>query len=176
MGWRLVAHRADSTVGPGCGRGSATRTGTDTGSGAAPLPSPDSTPALSIHAKIVLGSADGESNSSIAARLDRTRSTVGRWRTRFVAQRIQGLHDGLPACAPRTIHDERVADLIDRTPHKRPEGGATQWGVCSIAAETGISSTSVHRHFGRAFGCQTCDNHPAVSGHNTPSMRSRKKP
>lgn len=109
--------------------------------------------ALSMRAKIVLASADGESNSSIAARLDLTKATVGKWRTRFIAQRIQGLHDELRPGAPRTIGDERVADLINRTLHTRPESGATHWSVRSIAAETGISPTSVHRYFS-LFGLQ----------------------
>ena len=101
--------------------------------------------ALSMRAKIVLASANHESNSSIAARLDLTKATVGKWRTRFIAQRIQGLHDELRPGAPRTIDDERVADLINKTLHTRPENGATHWSVRSIAAETGISPTSVHR-------------------------------
>jgi putative transposase len=98
--------------------------------------------ALSMRAKIVLASADGESNSSIAARLDLTKATVGKWRTRFIAQRIQGLHDELRPGAPRTIGDERVADLINRTLHTRPESGATHWSVRSIAAISASSGCS----------------------------------
>ncbi len=109
--------------------------------------------ALSMRAKIVLAAAGGESNSSIAARLDLSNATVGKWRARFIAHRIQGLHDELRPGAPRTIDDERVASLINKTLHTKPDSGATHWSVRSITAETGISATSVHRYF-RLFGLQ----------------------
>ena len=39
---------------------------------------------LSARARIVLSSADGEANSSIAARLKLSQATVGKWRARFI--------------------------------------------------------------------------------------------
>jgi putative transposase len=41
-------------------------------------------------ARIVLAAADGEPNSAIAQRLQLTRATVGKWRLRFLEQRING--------------------------------------------------------------------------------------
>ena len=49
--------------------------------------------ALSSRARIVLSSADGAPNNSIAERLKLTKATVGKWRTRFIEQRIAGLYD-----------------------------------------------------------------------------------
>ena len=49
--------------------------------------------ALSSRARIVLSSADGEANLSIAQRLKLTNATVGKWRKRFVERRIAGLYD-----------------------------------------------------------------------------------
>jgi len=49
--------------------------------------------ALSSRARIVLSSADGEPNNSIAERLRLTKATVGKWRTRFIERRIAGLYD-----------------------------------------------------------------------------------
>ena len=54
---------------------------------------------------------------------------------------------------PRTIDDERIAELINTTLHTKPADGATHWSVRSLAAETGISKTSVHRYF-KLFGLQ----------------------
>ena len=109
--------------------------------------------ALVARARIVLAAAAGEPNSAIAARMHVTRHTAGKWRRRFLQARISGLYDELRPGKPRTIDDERVAELINKTLHTKPTNGATHWSVRSIAAETGISSTSVHRYF-KLFGLQ----------------------
>src|SRR5678815_460232 len=49
--------------------------------------------ALSNRARIILSSAEGELNSSIAARLKLTKATVGKWRLRFIERRVAGLYD-----------------------------------------------------------------------------------
>jgi putative transposase len=108
---------------------------------------------LSVRARIVLSSADGETNSSIAARLDLTKATVGKWRTRFIERRVAGLYDDMRPGPPRSIDDERLAGLIKTTLHTRPVDGSTHWSVRSVAAETGISKSSVQRYF-RLFGLQ----------------------
>ena len=73
--------------------------------------------ALSNRARIVLSSAEGEPNNSIAERLMLTKATVGKWRTRFIERRIPGLYDDVRSGKPRTIDDERVAPLIKTTLH-----------------------------------------------------------
>jgi putative transposase len=102
--------------------------------------------ALSLRARIVLAAAQGEANAQIAKRLQITRETVGKWRSRFIQRRMNGLYDELRPGKPRTIDDERVAQLINKTLHTKPADGATHWSVRSIAAETKISPTSVHRY------------------------------
>src|SRR3954447_7110574 len=109
--------------------------------------------ALSLRAKFVLACAAGEPNSSVATRFGTTNATVGKWRARFLERRISGLYDELRAGKPRSIDDERIAELINKTLHTKPASGATHWSVRSIAAETGISGTSVHRYF-KLFGLQ----------------------
>ena len=103
--------------------------------------------ALVTRARIVLAAAAGEPNSEIAQRLQLTRATVGKWRARFLGQRINGLYDEVRPGKPRTIDDERVAELIHKTLHTKPADGSTHWSVRTIAAETTISATSVHRYF-----------------------------
>ena len=65
--------------------------------------------ALSSRARIVLSSAEGEPNNSIAERLRLTKATVGKWRTRFIERRICGLYgDVRPgARAPSTMSGSR---------------------------------------------------------------------
>lgn len=109
--------------------------------------------ALAARARIVLACAAGEANSSIAQRLQLTSATVGKWRRRFIERRINGLYDELRPGKPRSIDDERVAELINKTLHTKPASGATHWSVRALASETGISATSVHRYF-KLFGLQ----------------------
>lgn len=109
--------------------------------------------ALRARAQIVLASAGGESNRSVGARLGLTHATVGKWRRRFIERRITGLYDELRPGKPRTIDDERVAELIQTTLHSKPLNGATHWSVRTLSAETGISRTSVHRYI-KLFGLQ----------------------
>jgi putative transposase len=103
--------------------------------------------ALVSRARIVLAAAAGEPNSDIAARMQVTRVTAGKWRRRFLQGRINGLYDQLRPGKPRTIDDERVAELINTTLHTKPADGSTHWSVRAVAAETKISPTSVHRYF-----------------------------
>lgn len=100
---------------------------------------------LALRARIVLATAEGEPNSQIAERMQITGATAGKWRGRFIERRINGLYDRLRPGKPRTIDAERVAELITEMLHTKPAGGATHWSVRSIAAETTISPTSVHR-------------------------------
>src|SRR5277367_6506292 len=108
--------------------------------------------ALVARAKLVLWAAQGESNSMIAERLGWSLPTVGKWRGRFVAQRISGLHDELRPGRPRTYADEQVAGLINRVLRSRPQN-ATHWSVRSVAEESGISKSTVARYFA-LFGLQ----------------------
>jgi transposase-like protein len=71
--------------------------------------------AQSTRARIILSSADGESNKVIAERLGITQATLGKWRSLFIERRIAGLYDDVRPGAPRTIDDERVAQLINTT-------------------------------------------------------------
>ena len=109
--------------------------------------------ALGTRARIILSSADGELNNAIAERLKLTKATVGKWRTRFIERRIAGLYDDVRPGKPRTIDDERLAQLIKTTLHTKPANGSTHWSVRTVAAETGISKTSVARYF-QLFGLQ----------------------
>jgi putative transposase len=94
--------------------------------------------------QIVLLSAAGETNKAIAARLGLSQPTVGKWRKRYLEHGLQGLHDELRPGRPRSIEDERIATLITTTLRTKPEG-ATHWSCRTMAAESGMSKSTVHR-------------------------------
>lgn len=102
--------------------------------------------ALALRAKLVLACAEGTANSAIATRLRVSAHTVGKWRKRFLQRRRNGLYDELRPGQPRTVDDERVAALLNTTLHQAPRDGSTHWNIRALAAETGISKTSVHRY------------------------------
>ena len=49
--------------------------------------------ALALRSRIVLTCADGASNKEVAASLRVVAATVGKWRARFVTDRLEGLSD-----------------------------------------------------------------------------------
>ncbi|HZV25089.1 MAG TPA: IS630 family transposase [Acidothermaceae bacterium] len=101
--------------------------------------------ALVLRAKIVLGCERESNNRRVAKQLHTHHATVGKWRRRFIERRITGLHDELRPGKPRSIEDEAIAELLNKTLHATPSDGSTHWSVRGLAAETGISKTSVHR-------------------------------
>jgi putative transposase len=103
-------------------------------------------------AKLVLWSSEGESNSRIANRLRWTKATVGKWRQRFIQDRLAGLYDELRPGRPRTIENEQIAALLKRTLSRKPAAG-THWTVREAARTRGISKSTVHRLF-QAFALQ----------------------
>jgi hypothetical protein len=52
-------------------------------------------------AKMILYSAEGQSNAEIARRLETAAEVVGRWRKRFFEERLAGLDDRQRAGRPR---------------------------------------------------------------------------
>jgi transposase len=96
-------------------------------------------------AQIVLACGAGETNTAIAMRMGVTGMTVGKWRKRYREFGIEGLHDELRPGRPRTYEDDKVAEVINRALQTKPSDGSTQWSARSLAAETGISKSTVHR-------------------------------
>jgi transposase len=105
--------------------------------------------ALATRARIVLGSARGESNTDIAARLGLSKPTVGKWRARYVARGLDGLLDEPRPGAPRTVSDEDVERVLTLTLETLPED-ATHWSTRAMAQRTGLSQSTISRIW-RAF-------------------------
>jgi transposase len=74
-----------------------------------------------------------------------SRPTVSLWRTRFVSRGINGLRNELKPGRPRSTSEEKVAQLINTALKRKPEG-KTRWSRQGLAAETGLSKTTVHRY------------------------------
>ena len=103
--------------------------------------------ALTLRARIVLECVGPQTASSdVARRMGLNRNTVNKWRGRYARQRITGLYDQLRPGRPRTVDDERVPGLINKTLHAKPADGATHWSTRGLAAETGISKSTVARY------------------------------
>src|SRR5215207_6404377 len=111
---------------------------------------PTSAQALALRCRIVLAAADGEQSKRIAARLGCGTQTVGRWRGRFAARGIDGLHDEPRPGQPRKVSDEDVERVIVKTLEQQPPN-ATHWSTRSMSAATGLNQTAVSRIW-RAFG------------------------
>ena len=103
-------------------------------------------------AQIILGLADGLGSTELARHHQVSRPTIDRWRRRWCESGITGLHTELRSGRPRSVDDERVAELIQTTIHRKPKQ-ATHWSVRTLAAQTGLSPTTVHRYI-RLFGLQ----------------------
>lgn len=99
---------------------------------------------VALRARIVLRAAEGWSNSQIAEHLHVTRLTVGKWRGRFLAQRLDGLADEPRPGAPRKVTDAEVERVITRTLEETPRD-STHWSRRSLAKVVGLSPSTIGR-------------------------------
>jgi transposase len=111
---------------------------------------PKSSQQLALRSRIVLACGRGLNNTQVAAELKISMPTVGKWRQRFVDDRLEGLLDEPRPGAPRKITDEDVERVVVQTLESKPEA-ATHWSTRSMAEVSGLSQTAVSRIW-RAFG------------------------
>lgn len=111
---------------------------------------PKTAQALALRARIILTCADGLENKAVSHQLGVHAMTVGKWRRRFLAQRVEGLRDEPRPGTPRTIEDTRIEAVITRTLESQPDG-ATHWSSRGMARDSGLSVSTVQRIW-RAFG------------------------
>ena len=105
-----------------------------------------------MRAKIVLQCAEGKSHLDIAEHLNTSNVTVGKWRKRFVARRLDGLYDEPRPGQPRKITDADVERIVVTTLEEKPKN-ATHWSTRSMAKAVGLNQTAIRRVW-KAFGLQ----------------------
>ncbi len=107
---------------------------------------------MSERCRIILRCGDGLPSKAVAAELGVHEHTVGKWRRRFLKDRVEGLLDEMRPGQPRTIDDDQIAAVIERTLRSTPTD-ATHWSIRSMAGVTGFSHTTIRRIW-TAFGLQ----------------------
>lgn len=108
--------------------------------------------ALARRARIVLACAEGRDSKAVARQLRCSPTTVGKWRGRFLQERLDGLYDEPRPGAPRKIGDEQVEQVVVRTLETKPRG-ASHWSTRGMAKASGLSRATISRIW-RAFGLQ----------------------
>jgi len=105
---------------------------------------------LAFRARLVLACADAPTDTRVARRYRTTNTTVGKWRKRFIARRLEGLLDEPRVGGPRTISDADVEAVVVKTLETTPKG-ETHWSTRTMAAKAGMSHTMIGRIW-RTFG------------------------
>jgi len=111
-----------------------------------------SQPLLARRARVVLASAEGLDNKSVARKLRCSVGMVGKWRGRFLKERLDGLYDEPRPGAPRRVSDAQVEQVIVQTLESTPRA-QTHWSTRELANVTGLSRMTISRIW-HAFGLQ----------------------
>ena len=101
-------------------------------------------------ARMILLSSQGLSGQEVSRRVGVTAQTVSKWRARFDPYGIDGLTDAPRTGRPRTINDEKVHEVIEKTLQTKPSN-ATHGSTTLMAKETGLNAMAISRIW-RAFG------------------------
>lgn len=102
---------------------------------------PKSSQRLALRARIVLACADEPINKAVAVKLGVCNATIGTWRRRFVAHRLDGLTDDPRPGAPRSVTDAHIEDVVTKTLETKPKA-ATHWSTRTMAKATGMCFAS----------------------------------
>ncbi len=98
-----------------------------------------------MRAQIVLAAARGLENWRIAEELEVTPETVGRWRTRFSQERVDGIRKDLPRGGRKPTARSKVESRIIRMTTREKPANATHWSTRTLAKKLGITQSMVHR-------------------------------
>jgi transposase len=107
---------------------------------------------LAGRARVILACADGLDNKAVAKKLRCSLGMVGKWRSRFLSARLEGLYDEPRPGAPRKISDDQVEKVVIQTLESRPRG-QTHWSTRGLAKASGLSRMTISRIW-HAFGLQ----------------------
>src|SRR5215831_2994478 len=103
-------------------------------------------------ARVVLACADGLDNQTAARKLRCSLGMVGKWRSRFLKSRLEGLYDEPRPGTPRKVSDNQIEEILIQTLESMPRG-QTHWSTRGMAKASGVSHSTINRIW-RAFGLQ----------------------
>ncbi len=96
-------------------------------------------------AKGLLMAADGVANTTIAERLEVSRSTVLGWRAQFLEDGVGGVGKVRPGRGRKpSISAAKIEQIVADTQHTTPPD-ATHWSVRTMAKAAGVGPTTVHK-------------------------------
>ena len=112
-----------------------------------------SQPLLARRARVVLACAEGLDNKSVARKLRCSLGMVGKWRSRFLKTRLEGIYDEPRPGASCQVSDAQVEQVVIQTLESTPRGETTHWSTRGLAKATGLSRMTISRIW-HAFGLQ----------------------
>jgi transposase len=107
---------------------------------------------LARRARVVLACGEGLDNKTVARKVRVSLGMVGKWRSRFLKTRMEGLYDEPRPGAPRKVSDAEVEQVVIQTLESTPRG-QTHWSTRGLAKATGLSRMTISRIW-QAFGLQ----------------------
>ena len=99
---------------------------------------------LVLRSRIVLACAEGNDNKPVAGKLGCSATTVGKWRSRFLVDRLDGLVDEPRPGRPPSISVDEVKEVVVATLEQTPKN-ATHWSRASMAERSGLSKSTIGR-------------------------------
>lgn len=126
---------------------------------------PTTAQALAQRARLVVACAEGRTNTAVSTEVGLSKQAVGKWRSRFLEQRLDGLLDEPRPGTPRKASDADVERVLTMTLETTPPD-ATHWSTRSMARCSGLSQSTISRIW-RAF---------ALQPHRTESFKLSKDP
>lgn len=99
---------------------------------------------VALRCRIVLASAQGQSDVAISQQLSVNRKTVILWRRRFREEGPDGLWEVAPGRGRKPRYDiDKIAAIVDATLQSKPEG-MTHWSCRTMAKSQGVSKSTVN--------------------------------
>lgn len=99
--------------------------------------------ALALRARIVLTCEQESTSTAVAEQLGVSPDMVRKWRSRFVAERLEGLTERRRPGRPPQRGDAAVTEVLARLLDPAP--GGRRWSTHSMATAVGVSQTTVSR-------------------------------
>jgi transposase len=97
-------------------------------------------------ARLILLLADGERSGLIRDRLDCDTNFIGRWKSRFVAERLAGLYSRHSGRMPDKGSERQEARILKWTTQRKPEDGSTHWSSRKLSVALGdVSHMTIAR-------------------------------